>query len=317
MKLVVDTSRTTRSPADPAEPWEIPVAKKDRSRVESQLPGRPFKPTRADEVPSRSLSGLESPCGRVPLERLFVLPAATRLVNPTSCVVTPGMVLAFGDRALGLWIDDGPAGRTLSVPIDRLLAVEDRLILLYGRLRFVAGDRQIVVRYNTVAREYIGDNVESLRRRVARTAFPVEPAFVWKAPHGAGTRPADLPFKWRIVLDKPAVRPDEGPAAIAVGDVSPLRPAPGRPASGVAVLGPRELVIANEPTEYTDRARYGVDVLSVPRTRLDALRWDGCRVEVHLDGRPEDAGAAPVSLALDPNLVDAMRSAFGAQIRWR
>jgi hypothetical protein len=307
--------RAPRTVTDPAEPWEVPVAKKDRSRIESELPGRPFTPTRLDDIPERSLAALEPICGRLPLERLFVLPAATRLVDPVSCVVTPAMVIAFGDEQIGLWIDTGADGRTLTTPIDRLLALDDRLILLYGRLRFIAPGVPLVVRYSTVSREYVGGNIERLRRRMASRACPVNPGFVWNAPAGAPRDRGRLPVKWRRLLDRSSVRPDpEAPVAIAVGDVAPARLIRGRPASGMAVLSARELVIANEPVEYRDRARYGVDLLAVPREKLDSLTWDGRLLHVALAASP---APTPVSLLLDPFLVDAMQSAFGDLVRWR
>jgi hypothetical protein len=311
----LEAGRTPRAVTDAPEPWEIPVAKKDRSRVESQLPGRPFTPTRRDDIPERSLAALERICGTLALERFFVLPAATRLVDPVSCVISPAMVLAFGDEQIGLWIDAGPDGRTLTTPIDRLLALDDRLILLYGRLRFVAPEGPLVVRYSTVSREYVGGNVERLRRTMATRVLPVNPGFVWNAPGGAPRDRRRLPVKWRGLLDRTSVRPDpEAPIAIAVGDVAPTRPLAGRPASGVAVLSARELVIANEPIEYRDRARYGVDLLAVPREKLDSLAWDGRLLDVALVASP---APRPVSLALDPCLVEAMRSAFGDLVHWR
>jgi hypothetical protein len=311
----LEAGRARRAVTDPAEPWEIPVAKKNRSRIESDLPGRPFTPTRLDDIPERSLAALEPICGRLPLDRLFVLPAATRLVDPVSCVVTPVMVLAFGDEQIGLWVDAGAVGRTLTTPVDRLLAIDDRLILLYGRLRFIAPDGPLVVRYSTVSRGSVGGNVERLRRTMTTRAYAVRPAFVWNAPGAAPPDPWRLPVKWRRLLDQTSVRPDpEAPVAIAVGDVAPARPIPGRPASGMAVLSARELVIANEPVEYRDRARYGVDLLAVPREKLDSLAWDGRLLHVALAASP---APPPVSLPLDPCLVDAMRSAFRDLVRWR
>ena len=125
---------------DPAEPWEIPVLKKDRRMVEQILPGRPFRPTRLADVPAPAMSALESACGPLPLERLYVVPRTTRLVTSSSSVITPAKVIGFGDRTVGVWVDDGPEGRLLSIPTEQILAVDDRTILLYGRLRLVAAE---------------------------------------------------------------------------------------------------------------------------------------------------------------------------------
>jgi hypothetical protein len=76
--------------------------------------------------------------------------------------------------------------------------------------------------------------------------------------------------------------------------------------SGVAVLGPRELVIANEPAEHLDRARNGVDMLAVPRTRLESPSWDGRVLGGHIAGDEAEARAAPICLPV-PARGDGVR----------
>jgi hypothetical protein len=304
--------------SDPAEPWDIPVPRRERYKIDRLLPERPFRPTRAADVPAAAMTALESVCGQLPFGRLYVIPRTSRLVNPLQCVITPAKVLGFGERKVGLWIDDGPGGRLMSLPIVRLLAVDDRTILLYGRLRLVASEGQIVVRYNTVSRSDVQENLGQLRSRMCGTERPVESGFLWLDPRDERRGQADLPHKWRVVLENPAVRPDLiHPVRVAVGDVTEIRAGRARPASGVAVLGPRELVVANEPVEYLDRARYGVDLLAVPRERLDSLSWDGqcLTVRVTLDHTGVEA-ATSVTLPLDPYLVEAMWRVFGDEVRW-
>lgn len=303
---------------DAAEPWEIPVAKEDWFEVDRWLVARPLRPTRAAEVPPAALPALEERCGPLPLERLYVVPRTTRLVARGRCVITPAEVLGFGERTVGLWVDDGPDGRVMSIPIDRLLAVDDRRILLYGRLRLVAADMQLVVRYNTVSREDLQENLGELRGRMATRLQPIESAFLWLDPRDERLGPLDLPHKWRVLLEHPTIRPDlDEPAIVAVGDVTEIRPGRNRPLSGVAVLGTRELVIATEPSEYLDSARYGVDLLAVPRERLDSLGWDGRSLTVRVArDQAGGGGATSVTLTLDRHLVEALRRAFGSAVRW-
>jgi hypothetical protein len=309
---------TSWTVTDPAEPWEIPVPRRDRYKIERMLPERPFRPTRTADVPAAALAALEKVCGRLPFERVYVIPRTSRLVDPLNCVITPARVLGFGERNVGLWMDDGPGGRLTSIPIDRLLAVDDRTILLYGRLRLLASEGQIVVRYNTVSRSDVQENLGRLRDQMCGAKRAVESGFLWLDPSDEQRSQADLPHKWRVVLDNPAVRPDlTEPVMVAAGDLTEIQAGRTRPASGVAVLGPRELVVANEPVEYLDRARYGVDLLAVPRERLDSLSWDGqcLTVRVALEQSGVEA-ATPVTLPLDPYLVEAMWRVFGDEVRW-
>lgn len=311
------------APVDPPEPWEIPLPRRGRDEFDCRVSSRPFRPTRWEEIPPRALPALEEICGRLPFDRLFVVPRTTRLIAHNCCVVTPAEVLAFGDEAVGLWVDVGPAGCVLSVPVDGLVAVDDRRVLLHGRLRLVAPTRDLVVRYGTVSQEALEGNLSVLRDRMATGHAPVEPGFVWPTAKGAGMGRPDLPYKWRLLLGHPKVQPNLGePVVVAVGDVAELGAGPRRAPSGVAVLGPRELVIVSEPPELDDCARYGVDLLAVPRQRLDALAWDGRSLTVLVSrdptapARAAGSGATPISLGLDRHLVAAMRQAFGSAVRW-
>jgi hypothetical protein len=249
-----------------------------------------------------------------------VIPAASRL-DRERLYSTPLQVLAFGDRSVGLWQHEAPAGRVTSIEIDRLLAIDDREILLYGHLRFVSAHAQIHVRYDTASREALEGSLCDLRRRMAPTEIPTEATFVWLDASGRPGLEADLPHKWRTILQFPTVRLDPAlPSAVAVGDVAAappnwVSPAAGRPATGVAVLGPRELVVATEPGEFIDGPRYGVDLVSVPRERLGRLAWDGHSLTIWTVGR-SDGEWASVTLHVDPELVKAMQRAFGTAVSW-
>jgi hypothetical protein len=272
------------------------------------------------EPPSRALSRLREACGPLPGERLFATRAAWRPAGDGRTRYTPDQVLAFGDSEVSLWTDDGHAGTVVTIPIDRLLAVDDRQILLYGRLRLVAADAHVVVRYNTVYREYLEASLCDLRARMTQdAAVGLEDRFVWLGPgcqDDEGAEP-ELPHKWRVVLDHPGVRLDPSlPAMIAVGDVLAERLID-PPITGVAVLGPRELVIASEPASYLDvPGRFGVDILAVPRGRLDSFGWDGKALTARFAIPDSVADRAWVTLNLDPYLVEAMRRAFGSAVHW-
>jgi hypothetical protein len=298
--------------SDPAEPWETPV-----SRIEATwLPGRPFRPTEVAQVPAPAMAALEAECGPIPLDRLFVVPETTRLVDTTHCVRTPAKVLAFGTAAVALWIDCQPA-RVTAIPIARLLAVDDRQILLYGRLRLIAADDQLVVRYNTAERLEMQGNLAWLRRQMATRSLPAEARFVWLNRRGEHTDPDRLPFKWQFLLRcSSALKDPEEPAYVAAGEVAESRGRRSGPASGVAVLDSRELAIASEPGEYLGSARYGFDLLAVPRDRLQSLAWDGRALEVRLARPDGQSASASVTLPLDRHLIEAMRKSFGSAVAW-
>lgn len=313
---LVGRSRSTAT--DPMEPWEIPVLKRDRYKIDRSLPGRPFRPSQTQDVPEPALATLVAVCGPLELARLFVVPRTTRLIDPTHCVITPAKVVGFGESVVAVWVDDGPEGRMLSLPIARLTAIEDRTILLYGRLRLIAADKQLVIRYNTVSRDDLRQDICWLRRRTATKVLPSESGFLWLDSHNRELPQSALPHKWRVVLDFPTVRPDpDEHAMIAVGDLAEISRGRRRQPSGLAVLGSRELVIANEPSEYLGADRYGVDLLAVPRERLDSLGWDGRSLTVHFaEDRPGADGPSSVISPLEASLVEAMRRAFGSAVRW-
>jgi hypothetical protein len=299
---------------DPPDPWEVPV-----TRISPMwIAGRPFRPTSPGQVPESALAALESACGPLPLERFFVVPETTRLINPLQSALSPQSVLAFGDGTVAQWIDDGP-GRLLVIPTDRLLAVDDRQILLYGRLRFVAADVRITVRYSTTERFDLVDNIRSLRARIAATQVETQPAFRWLNKRGQYGSRDRLPIKWTIALKSSALdAADAEAAAVAVGDVEETRGRRSGDPSGVAVLGPREFLIASEPAEFLQGGRYGYDLLAAPRDRLLSLAWDGRSLTVNL-GSPADGGmggSTSISLVMDRRLVEAMGSVFGTAVAW-
>jgi len=305
---------------DPAEPWEIPVGRAEAVRIGNRgLAGHPYRPSRPDDIPVGAAPALETVCGSLGLERLFVLPRTSRSVDGHRSVLTPTQVLGFGEAVIALWIDDAGGSRVLTIPLDRLAAIDDRCILLYGRLALVGWDTTIVIRYNTVARDALRENLLDVRRRLATTSVPTEAAVVWPPHHAVGPPTegqAKIPYKWAYLLDFNELRIDPRESAIvAVGDVRERPRGRAHPASGIAVLSPRELVIAAEPPDDDASAHWGVELLSVPRPLLDALSFDGRSLTVRV-GSDATGRRAAISRPLDPSLAAAMREAFRGTVRW-
>jgi hypothetical protein len=286
----------------------------------------PFRPETAAEVPVAAWRQLEQTCGELTLDRLFVIPAGagfTRRRRPT-----PLRVLAFGSRAVGHWIDDGGEGRLECVPLEDVLAIDDRTVLLDGRLVVFGAHSQVVVQYNAAARSQLRESVLWLRRAIAGPAFPAREGFVWVSARGVDRPRSELPHKWTYLLSQRTdLRIDAtGEEMVAVGDVAEIGRSRG-PATGVALLGPRELVVAAEPSEWLDVSRYGVDLTVVPRSRLRDIGWREGQLIVRLLGEtgplaPTDPSAPPaqpqprtIARPLDERLYQAMCRSFGDAIQ--
>ncbi len=281
----------------------------------------PFWPKAREDVPERAWGRLEATCGELSLERMLVFPPFGTRPTFRCRVWAPARVIAVGSLAIGLWTDEGEgADRLECVPLADVLAIDDRTVLLDGQLSVVGPAGRVVVGYNTTARTRIRESIAWLRRAVAGSAFPVQETFVWMAGSEAGgNRPrSELPHKWAYILNRrDDLRIDPvGQEMVAVGDVAEIGHSRG-PATGVALLGPRELVIAAEPSESLDISRYGVDLIVVPRSRLSGIGWSQGEVTIQLQrdaSRTEPTAitqTATIRRPLDGRLYEAMRVAFG------
>ena len=318
------TSSARPDPGDPAEPWETAVSAERAVRIGSTgMRGRPYRPTRFEDVPGGARDALEDVCGDLSLHQLFVVPRTARWTDRSGerCVETPAVVVAFGARTVAMWVDD-PAGASVrvTVSVDRLASIEKRNILLYGRVALTAGDSSVVIRYSTVAEPDLQDSLFAVRMAMAGAPVATPAVFRWPGHTTLEQEPESaLPYKWRVVLGSRQARLERGePAIVAVGGIEDARAS--RP--GVAVLGSRELVIVTDPTEDVKTARYGFDMCTVPRSRLRSLAWDGDLLTVRAAGGPT-AGLdhiadqpAAILVPLDPRLGEAMRDAFASQVRW-
>jgi hypothetical protein len=314
---------SAREIVDPPEPWEVPVARHEAARIGDRgLAGHPYRPSRREDVPEGATEALARVCGPLSLTSLFVVPRTSRWIDEFGrrSFVTPTEVLGFGESALAMWIDDGGEGFVRSIPLERLAAIDDRHILLYGRLALVAADDRLVVRYNTVARPELLQNLLDVRRRAATTNFSTGSSLVWPDGRQEGVTEASrrrLPYKWANLLASTDVRIDPAaPATVAVGWFAEAKRWRSAPAAGIAVLSPRELVVAVEPGGDEAQMRYGFELLSVSRERLRSLSFDGRILTVRAVVGNADSGQTSVSRPLSAHLAAAMRQAFGEAVVW-
>jgi hypothetical protein len=283
----------------------------------------PFRPQAPADVPDEAWEALERVCPDAGLDRLFVIPAVVTGRYRGRRRSTPAQVLAFGDDVIALWTAEHGTSSVAALPAGELLAVDDRTILLHGRLAFIGARGRIAVTYNTVARDALRENMRTVRCAIAGPPVPATSAFLWLDAHGVARPEEELPYKWAFMLShNPNLRLDPTePVKVAVGDVVEWGARHGRrgrtsPATGLAILGPREFVVATEPAEYLNYGRYGVDLTTVPRRFLNGLAWDGRTLRIGLqtgDGRPI---AEPIVRSLDGRLVEAMARSFGSAVRW-
>jgi hypothetical protein len=288
------------------------------SLLESEeLTPLPTRPTELGDVPAAAWSQLERCCGDLTPERMLVIPGTRKRPSRWRRLALRTRVVAFGSRAVGQWTEDDRAGAVEFIPLEDVRAIDDRLILLYGRLSLIGQQSRIVVQYNAVARRELRESILWLRRKVAGPEFATRRNFVWIGEKGNERPEGELPHKWAYMLgyrDDLRIDPSSN-EMVAVGDVTEIGRSRG-PATGIAVLGPHELVVAAEPPDCLYASRYGVDLTVVPRCFLGDVGWSGGDIRIRLrDG--EDAPAGPsLSRPLDERLFEAMRRSFGDAVTW-
>jgi len=266
---------TALRPRDPAESWEIRFTETEGgSYFRAERTSYPRTPRRVEDIPAGAKESLEETCGFLSLEQLFVIPFAVRSIGwRGNKVISPSSVLALGDQAVGLWTEKPTAGVKLTIPLDRVAAIEDVTVLLYGRLSFVPFGDWLTIRYNTVARRDMEPSLLELRKRLAGAAEPLPPA---------EQTAFGLPFKWKVILDRLLVRLEKDlPVRFSFATV----PARSRHEPGqrqLLVMNPFELVYACDPTESTQL--YGVDSYIIPRSRIAGGRIQGNSLEVSSNG---------------------------------
>ena len=260
---------------DPAESWELHCAEgEEGSHYRGVYDVFPRTPRRAEDVPEGALESLNASCSLEGLRRVFVIP---RAVRSTGCgdqkVMSPGSVLGVGTRAVGLWTEKPGRGVKVLIPLDRLAAIEDLTILLYGRLSFLSFAGKLTIRYNTLARSNLKPALLELRERLAGPPLPLP----LEEEEGR-----ELPIKWKRLLRSPHLRFRESAPVAFRFAVAPKKPRDDVEYGQLLVLNPYELVYICDPLEASHN--YGEDTIIVPRPRITRVRVREKHLEVVANG---------------------------------
>lgn len=282
-----------------------------------ELTPLPTRPTELGDVPAGARSQLEKCCGDLTRERMLIIPGTQKRPSRWRRPALRTRVVAFGSMAVGQWTEDDANGTVESIPLHDVRAIDDRLILLHGRLSMIGQHGRIDVYYSAVARRQLLDCILWLRGEVAGPEFATRPRFVWIDDRGDERPKSELPHKWAYMLDcRDDLRIDHSSnEMVAVGDVTEIGRSRG-PTTGIAVLGPRELVIAAEPPDSLLASRYGVDLTVVPRCFLGEVGWSRGNLHIRLRENDNLPSGAPISRPLDERLYRAMRRSFGDAVPW-
>ncbi len=255
--------RTAVRPHDAAEKWELRFTEEEGgSYFRTERASHPYTPRREEDIPAGAMGALEAVCGIHELGQIFIIPWAVRSTGSLARkVISPNSVLALGDRAVGLWTEKPQAGVKITIPLEKVSAIEDVTILLYGRLSFVPFGDRLTIRYNTVARCEMEPALLALRERLAGAA---------QALPARDQGQEELPFKWKVLLEQPLVRLRES-APVISSFVSVRGKSRDEPHRGQLIaLNPFELVYLCDPMESTER--YGVDSFIIPRARITGVQ---------------------------------------------
>jgi hypothetical protein len=271
------SSRSTTAPPlrDPAERWELPCTESEgTSYFRGIYEVFPRTPRREEDVPAEARESLAESCRITSIRQLFLIPWAVRSTGlEDQKVASPGAVLALGTRAVGLWTEKPEPGVKVVIPLDRLAAIEDVTVLLYGRLRFVSFDETLTIRYNTLARSGLRPALLELRERLSGSPQQL-PRDEPPAPH--------LPLKWKRLLRGPVARfREDTPVAFRFAtETSASGDEVGR--GQLLVINPHELVYLCDPREASHN--YGEDSFIVPRPRITRVRVRERYLEVASNG---------------------------------
>ncbi|OHD23196.1 MAG: hypothetical protein A2V99_09085 [Spirochaetes bacterium RBG_16_67_19] len=280
---------STRRPSDPAESWELEYSESEGGGYYRGIYDVfPRLPRREQEVPPGALEALNASCGLAGLHQLLLIPMAVRATgHGEQKVISPASVLGLGTRAVGLWTEKPQAGVKVLIPLERLSAIEDVTILLYGRLSFLSIAERLTIRYNTLARSSLKPALFELRRKLAGSPLPLPHE---EAPAG------ELPLKWRRLLRSPQLRfREEAPLTYRFT----MTPKSGRDdieRGQLLVVSPHELLFLCDPPEASHN--YGEDSFIVPRPRITRVRAREKYLEVASNG-------ARLSLRMAPELRQA------------
>jgi len=282
------TRTASQLPRDPAESWELHYTEGEGSSYNRGIYDIfPRTPRRAEDVPEGAFESLNASCSLEGLRQVFVIP---RAVRSTGCgdqkVISPGSVLGVGTRAVGLWTEKPGRGVKVLIPLDRLAAIEDLTILLYGRLSFLSFAEKLTIRYNTLARSNLRPALLELRERLAGSPLPLP----------LEEEVAELPIKWKRLLRSPYLRFRESAPVAFRFAVAPGKSRDDVQRGQLLVVNPYELVYMFDPLEASHN--YGEDSFIVPRPRITRVRFREKYLEVVSNG-------ARLSLSMAPELREA------------
>ena len=277
-----------RGPRDPAESWELPSTETaEGSFARGSCDVFPFSPRRTEDVADGALKALNEICGIEELRQVFVIPWAVRTTGQgDQKVISPGSVLCIGTRAIALWTEEPEPGVKIAIPLERLSAIEDVVILLYSRLTFLSPACHLTIRYNTLARFALEPALLELRGRLAGSPqpLPIEEA-----------KP-DLPIKWECLLRSPLVRFHEGAPVTFRFATAPGKSRHERERGQLIAVNAHELVFMCDPPESSHT--YGENSFIIPRPRITRVRDRQKYLEVASNG-------ARFSLSMAPELREA------------
>jgi len=277
---------SAQRPRDPAESWELEYTEAEGGAYYREIYDIfPHTPRRAEDLPEGALEALSQSCSLEGLGQVLVIPRAVRSTGyGDQKVVSPASILGIGTRAIGLWTEKPERAVKVLIPLDRLSAIEDVTILLYGRLSFFSFGERLTIRYNTLARSSLRPALLELRERLSGPPLPL-PKEEEAAPQ--------LPLKWRRLLRSPLLRFREGAPVAFRFAVAPRKSRDDVDRGQLLVVNPHEFIYLCDPPEAAHN--YGEDSFIVPRARITRMRAREKYLEVASNG-------ARLSLSMAPEL---------------
>jgi hypothetical protein len=287
-RLVDITREELREPPDP---WEIQGAEADLSDFSRRrMAAYPRQPSGWDDFPESAAVALRASVGPFGIGDTLLVPRTPRPTGfgELSWVITPTAAVAVGEDSVAYWVDSASGGGVVArIPLDEIAALVDRTVLLYGRLEIVGAGQSIVIRYNTVSRQF----VRGLMRGIRRSFWPG----VETAP--AGPEPETLTHKWANIARSPDMLPNgPEPRVLVAGSIAGPKPVKH---AGIGALTPTELLLSIEPATGGGIARYGVDLVVAPRARVRSVEPVPAGVRLSV---ATAAGDVELTVSVDPVL---------------
>jgi hypothetical protein len=284
---------------DREQDWELEIgADLVRELVPEGLAGLPVRARWRRDLPDGAWEALSAALRSSDPRTVLVLPPTARPVSRRRSVYSPTLAWGVGPHRMALWVQAPPQPRVaVTVHDDQVTGIELHTGPGYSRLRVTAPGRRLTVRYHPAGGALVDDLVAEVRRRLA-TPAPVP------ANHLDLRR---LPSPWQQVLVSRQVRLDpDAPVAAVFGRLGTRR---GRHL--LLAVTPYELVAASTPRHASGSGRAGLDVLCLPRARLERVSLGEARLSLSAGG---DWWDLPLDPALREPVSDLVRSAFAGRL---